>query len=43
MTRPTALDRLCAVPFHEADDAARAAVLRQLADTELFVALSADP
>ena len=43
MTRPTALDRLCAVPFHEADDAARAAVLRQLADTALFVALSADP
>lgn len=43
MTTTSALDRLCAVPFHEADDAARAAVLRQLADTELFAALSADP
>lgn len=40
----TELDRLCAaVPFHDADPAQRAAVLRRLADTELHVALTADP
>lgn len=40
----TELDRLCAaVPFHDADPVQRAAVLRRLADTELHVALSADP
>jgi len=39
----SALDDLCAVPFHEAPDAARAAVLRRLADSELYVALAAEP
>ena len=40
----TELDRLCAaVPFHDADPVQRAAVLRRLADTELHVALLADP
>ncbi|AXC49802.1 hypothetical protein DRW48_08980 [Paracoccus suum] len=39
----SALDDLCSVPFHEAGDAARAAILRQLADTELFLALAEDP
>lgn len=40
----TELDRLCAaVPFHDADPVQRAAVLRRLADTELHVALTADP
>ncbi|WP_371823385.1 SseB family protein [Paracoccus sp. Z118] len=43
MTARTALDRLCTVPFHEADESLRAQVLRRLADTELFAALSADP
>lgn len=45
MTDPlTELDRLCAhVPFHDADPALRAAVLRRLADTELHAALAADP
>ncbi|WP_240602616.1 hypothetical protein [Paracoccus endophyticus] len=45
MTDPTdltALDRLCAVPFHDADAPLRAAILRQLADTELHAALAAD-
>ena len=40
----TELDRLCAtIPFHDADPAQRALVLRQLADTELYVALARDP
>lgn len=40
----TELDRLCAaVPFHDADAALRALVLRRLADTELHAALVADP
>ncbi|MRX51997.1 hypothetical protein GI374_16555 [Paracoccus sp. S-4012] len=39
----SALDDLCKTPFHEADNAARAAVLRRLADTELFVALAEEP
>ena len=40
----TELDRLCAhVPFHDADPALRAAVLRRLADTELHAALVAEP
>ena len=43
MTRPSDLDRLCAVPFHMADDASRAAVLGHLADAELFAALAEDP
>lgn len=44
MTDPTALDQLCAaVPFHDADPAQRASVLRRLADTELHAALVADP
>lgn len=38
----TALDDLCATPFHEADDAARARILSRLADTELSVALVAE-
>ena len=38
----TPLDRLCPVPFHEAGDAARAAILRQLADTLLYAALTAE-
>ncbi|KGJ16428.1 hypothetical protein [Paracoccus sanguinis] len=44
MTDATPLDRLSArVPFHDADPAQRALVLRQLADTELYVALARDP
>lgn len=42
----SALDDFCAargVPFHEAGDADRAAILRRLGDTELFVALAAEP
>lgn len=39
----TPLDALCAVPFHEAGDAARAAILRRLADTMLYAALTAEP
>ncbi|MDO5529194.1 MAG: hypothetical protein Q4F71_07310 [Paracoccus sp. (in: a-proteobacteria)] len=39
----TALDALCAAPFHEQDAAGRARVLSQLANTELFVALDAEP
>lgn len=40
----TALDRMLAsVAFHDADPVLRAAVLRRLADTELHVALLADP
>lgn len=39
----TDLDLLCAVPFHEADDAARARILSRLADTELHVALTGEP
>lgn len=39
----TELDRLCAVPFHDADPEMRAAILRRLADTELHAALRADP
>lgn len=40
----TELDRMCAtVPFHDAEPVLRAGVLRRLADTELFVALAADP
>lgn len=39
----TLLDSLCTTPFHELPDAARARVLNRLADTELFVALEADP
>lgn len=35
----TALDDLCAVPFHEADTAMRARILSRLANTELSVAL----
>lgn len=43
-TLQTELDRLCAhVPFHDADPALRAAVLRRLADTELHAALASDP
>lgn len=36
----TPLDALCTQPFHEADAPARAAILRRLADTMLFVALA---
>lgn len=44
MNDRTALDLLCAeVPFHDADAARRALVLRRLADTELHAALMADP
>lgn len=39
----TPLDTLCPAPFHELPDAQRARVLNRLADTELFVALDADP
>lgn len=38
----TPLDALCTVPFHEADAAARAAILRRLADTVLYAALTAE-
>ena len=39
----TPLDALCALPFHDLPDAARARVLNRLADTEIFVALARDP
>lgn len=39
----TALDDLCPVPFHDADAPARARILSRLADTELAVALEAEP
>lgn len=39
----TALDDLCRIPFHDADGPARARILSRLADTELAVALAADP
>ena len=39
----TPLDALCAVPFHDLPDAARARVLNRLADTEIFIALDRDP
>ncbi|WBU62937.1 SseB family protein [Paracoccus aerodenitrificans] len=39
----TPLDALCEAPFHELSDAARARVLNRLADTEIFVALEAEP
>ncbi len=39
----TPLDALCALPFHDLADAARARVLNRLADTEIFVALAGDP
>ncbi|REF72492.1 MULTISPECIES: SseB family protein [Paracoccus] len=39
----TPLDELCQVPFHEADAPARSRILSRLADTELFVALLAEP
>lgn len=35
----TPLDALCAMPFHQADEAARSAVLHLLADTALFAAM----
>lgn len=38
----TPLDALCAVPFHEAGDAARAGILRRLADTMLYAALASE-
>lgn len=38
----TPLDRLCATPFHEAGDTARAAILRRLADTLLYAALAGE-
>lgn len=38
----TPLDALCRVPFHEAGEAARAAILRRLADTVLYAALAAE-
>lgn len=42
----SALDDICTdlgCPFHEADDAGRAAILRRLADTTLYLALAAEP
>lgn len=36
----TPLDALCPRPFHDCDDATRALILRQLADTMLYVALT---
>ncbi len=39
----TALDDLAAVPFHDADAPQRARMLSRLADTELSVALTAEP
>lgn len=39
----TALDDLSQTPFHEADPLARARILSRLADTELMVALTAEP
>lgn len=38
----TPLDSLCTLPFHEAGDAARAAILRRLADTLLYAALAGE-
>lgn len=38
----TPLDRLCPQPFHEAGDAARAAILRHLVDTRLYAALAGE-
>lgn len=38
----TPLDALCTVPFHEADAAARAAIMRRFADTVMYVALAGD-
>lgn len=40
---PTALDQLAPVPFHDADPPQRARMLSRLADTELVVALTAEP
>ncbi|WP_347266581.1 SseB family protein [Paracoccus sp. (in: a-proteobacteria)] len=39
----TPLDKLCQIPFHQADDSARTRILSRLADTELFVALVREP
>lgn len=39
----TALDDLAATPFHDADAPARARMLSRLADTQLIVALAAEP
>lgn len=39
----TALDELAATPFHDADAPQRARMLSRLADTEVFVALEAEP
>ena len=39
----TALDDLAPVPFHDADAPQRARMLSRLADTELAVALVAEP
>lgn len=35
----TPLDALCALPFHQADETARSAVLHLMADTELYAAM----
>lgn len=43
MTHPTALDDLCKTPFHEASAPLRARILSRLADSELFVTLTAEP
>ena len=43
MPDPTALDLLARAPFHDADDAQRARMISRLADTELAVALVAEP
>ncbi len=37
------LDQLCLIPFHDVDESGRARILSRLADTELFVALRAEP
>ncbi|MBK4217421.1 SseB family protein [Paracoccus caeni] len=39
----TALDELASIPFHDADAPLRARMLSRLADTELSVALTAEP
>ncbi|MDO5658843.1 MAG: SseB family protein [Paracoccus sp. (in: a-proteobacteria)] len=39
----TPLDTACPQPFHELDAPARARALQRLADTEVFVALAAEP
>lgn len=39
----TALDELATIPFHDADAPQRARMLSRLADTELIVALGAEP